>query len=42
MQMQQLFQDGLRRTEKDTKVKQSIENGIQAGIVVKEVMNKTI
>jgi hypothetical protein len=42
MQMQQLVQTGLRRTEKDAKVKQGMEEGIQAVMAVKEVMDKAI
>jgi len=42
MQMQQLIQNGLRRTEKDAKVKQGMEDGIQAAMAVKEVVNKAI
>jgi hypothetical protein len=42
MQMQQLVQNGLRRTEKDAKVKQGMEDGIQAAMVVKEIVGKAI
>ncbi|KAF7505723.1 hypothetical protein GJ744_000489 [Endocarpon pusillum] len=42
MQMQQLVQNGLRRTEKDAKVKQGVEEGIQAAMAVKEVVDKAI
>jgi len=42
IQMQQLVQKGLRRTEKDAEVKQGIEDGIQATIAVKEVVDKAI
>ena len=42
MQMQQLVQNGLRRTEKDAKVKQGMEDGIQAAMAVKEVVDKAI
>jgi len=42
MQMLQLVQNGLCRTEKDAKVKQGMEEGIQAIIVVKEVVDKAI
>lgn len=42
MQMQQLVQNGLRRTEKDAKVKQEMEDGIQAAMAVKEVVNKAM
>jgi hypothetical protein len=40
MQMQQLVQNGLRKTEKDAKVKQGMEEGIQAAMAVKEVVDK--
>jgi hypothetical protein len=42
IQMQQLVQNGLRRTEKDAKVKQGMEDGIQAAMAVKEVVDKAI
>jgi hypothetical protein len=42
MQMQQLVRNGLRRTEKDVKVKLGIEDGIQAAMAVKEVVDKAI
>jgi hypothetical protein len=42
MQMQQLIQNGLRRTEKDAKVKQGMEDGIQAAMAVKAVVDKAI
>ncbi|KAF2008717.1 hypothetical protein BU24DRAFT_437817 [Aaosphaeria arxii CBS 175.79] len=42
MQMQRLVQNGLRRTEKDAKVKQGMEDGIQAAMAVKEVADKAI
>jgi hypothetical protein len=42
MQMQQLVQNGLRRTEKDAKVKRGMEDGIQAAMVVKEIVDKAI
>jgi hypothetical protein len=42
MQMQQLVQNGLHRTEKDAKAKQGMEDGIQAAMAVKEVVNKAI
>lgn len=41
-QMQQLVQHGLRRTETMAKVKQGMEDGIQAVMVVKEIVNKAI
>ncbi|KAF5848077.1 hypothetical protein GGP41_009227 [Bipolaris sorokiniana] len=42
MQMQQLVQYGLRKTEKDAKVKQGVGDGIQAAMAVKEVVEKAI
>ncbi|KAH7108857.1 hypothetical protein B0J11DRAFT_390279, partial [Dendryphion nanum] len=42
MQMHQLVQNGLCRTEKDAKVKQGMEDGIQAAMAVKEVVDKAI
>ncbi|KAK7178050.1 beta transducin-like protein HET-D2Y [Paraphaeosphaeria sporulosa] len=42
IQMQQLVQNGLRRTEKDARVKQGMEDGIQAAMAVKEVVEKAI
>lgn len=42
MQMQQLVQNGLHRTEKDARVKQDMEEGIQAAMAVKEVVDKAI
>ncbi|KAH7063877.1 NACHT domain-containing protein [Paraphoma chrysanthemicola] len=42
LQMQQLVQHGLRKTEKDAAAKQGIGDGIQAVIVVKEVVDKAI
>ncbi|KAH9205198.1 NACHT domain-containing protein [Leptodontidium sp. 2 PMI_412] len=41
-QMCQLVQDGLHRTEKDTNVKQGIQDGIQAAMAVKEVVDRAI
>lgn len=42
MQMQQLIQYGLCKTEKDAKIKQGVGDGIQAAIAVKEVVDKAI
>ncbi|KAL1641203.1 hypothetical protein SLS61_010182 [Didymella pomorum] len=42
LQMQQLVQHGLRKTEKDAKAKQRIGDGIQAAMAVKEVVDKAI
>ncbi|KAH7111793.1 hypothetical protein B0J11DRAFT_447333, partial [Dendryphion nanum] len=42
VQMQQLVQNGLHRTEKDTKVKQGMEGSLQAALAVKEVVDKAI
>lgn len=42
MQMQRLVQHGLRRTEKDAKVKQDMEDGTQAVMAVKEIVDKAI
>jgi hypothetical protein len=42
LQMQQLVQHGLRKTEKDAAAKQGIGDGIQAAMVVKEVVDKAI
>ncbi|KAK7177940.1 nwd1 protein [Paraphaeosphaeria sporulosa] len=42
MQMELLVQNGLHRTEKDAKVKQGMEEGIQAAMAVKEVVDKAI
>jgi hypothetical protein len=42
MQMQQLVQYGLRKTEKDAQVKQGVGDGIQAAMAVKEVVDKAI
>jgi hypothetical protein len=42
LQMQQLVQHGLRKTEKDAKAKQHIGDGIQAAMAVKEVVDKAI
>jgi hypothetical protein len=41
-QMCQLVQDGLHRTEKDTNVKQRIEDGIQPAMAVKEVVDRAV
>lgn len=41
-QMRRLVQDGLRRTEKDAKVKQGMEDGIQAAMAVKEVVDSAV
>jgi hypothetical protein len=42
IQMRQLVQDGLHRTEKEANVKQGIEDGIQAAMAVKVVVDKAI
>jgi hypothetical protein len=42
MQMRQLVQDGLHRTERDANVKQGMEDGIQAAIAVKEVVDRAV
>lgn len=42
LQMQQLVQHGLQKTEKDAKAKQHIGDGIQAAMAVKEVVDKAI
>ncbi|ERF68387.1 hypothetical protein EPUS_06803 [Endocarpon pusillum Z07020] len=42
VQMRRLVQDGLHRTEKETNVKQGMEDGIQAAMAVKEVVDKAI
>jgi N-terminal domain of NWD NACHT-NTPase len=42
VQMHQLVQYGLRRTEKEAEVKQGMEDGIQTVMIVKEVVNKAI
>lgn len=41
-QMYQLVRDGLDRTEKEAKVKQGMEDGIQAAMVMKAVVVKAI
>ncbi|KAF2804417.1 NACHT-domain-containing protein, partial [Mytilinidion resinicola] len=41
-QMRRLVQDGLRRTEKDAQVKQGMEDGIQAAMAVKEVVDSAV
>jgi hypothetical protein len=41
-QMYQLVQDSLHRTEKDTNVKQRIEDGIQPAMAVKEVVDRAV
>lgn len=42
IQMHRLVQDGLHRTEKEANVKQGMEDGIQAAMAVKEVVDKAI
>jgi N-terminal domain of NWD NACHT-NTPase len=42
IQMRRLVQDGLHRTEKEANVKQGMEDGIQAAMAVKEVVDKAI
>lgn len=42
IQMRLLVQDGLHRTEKEANVKQGMEDGIQAAMAVKEVVDKAI
>jgi hypothetical protein len=42
IQMQQLVQHGLRKTEKDAQVKQGVGDGIQAAMAIKEVVDKAI
>jgi hypothetical protein len=42
LQMQQLVQHGLRKTKKDAAAKQEIGDGIQAAMVVKEMVDKAI
>jgi hypothetical protein len=42
VQMQQLVQYGLHKTEKDANVKQGIGDGIQAAMAIKEVVDKAI
>jgi hypothetical protein len=42
MQMLQLVQHGLRKTEKDAQVKQGVGDSIQAAMAVKEVVDKAI
>lgn len=41
-QMCQLVQDGLHRTEKDTNVKRGMEDGIQAAMAVKEIVDRAV
>jgi hypothetical protein len=41
-QMYRLVQDGLHKTEKDTNVKQGMEDGIQAAMAVKEVVGRAV
>ncbi|KAF2809484.1 NACHT-domain-containing protein [Mytilinidion resinicola] len=41
-QMRRLVQDGLHRTEKDAKMKQGMEDGIQAAMAVKEVVDSAV
>jgi hypothetical protein len=42
MQMQQLVQHGLHKTENDAQVRQGVGDGIQAALSVKEVVDKAI
>ncbi|KAJ4286511.1 hypothetical protein N0V90_013211 [Kalmusia sp. IMI 367209] len=42
VQMQQLVRYGLSRTEKEVRVKKGMEDGIQAAMAVKEVIDKAI
>jgi len=42
VQMRQLVQDGLKRTERDAKVKRGVEDGIQVVMTVKEVVDKAV
>ncbi|KAF2183979.1 NACHT-domain-containing protein, partial [Zopfia rhizophila CBS 207.26] len=42
MQMRQLVQDGLHRTERDANVKRGMEDGIQAAMAVKEVVDRAV
>lgn len=42
VQMQQLVQHGLHKTEKDAGAKQGIEDGIQAAMVLKEIVDKAV
>jgi hypothetical protein len=42
MQMHQLVQSGLRRTEKDAEVKQGMEEGIKAVMAVKQIVDRAI
>jgi hypothetical protein len=42
VQMHQLVQNGLRKTEKDAQVKQTVGDGMQAAMTVKEVVDKAI
>jgi hypothetical protein len=41
-QMQQLVQHGLRNTESDARVKQCIDDGMQAVMAVKDVMDRAV
>lgn len=41
-QMQRLVNHGLRRTERDAELKQGMEDGIQAALAVKEVVDKAV
>jgi hypothetical protein len=41
-QMQRLVKHGLRRTERDAELKQGMEDGIQAALAVKEVVDKAV
>jgi hypothetical protein len=41
-QMQRLVQHGLRRTERDAEMKQGMEDGIQAAMALKEVVDKAV
>jgi hypothetical protein len=40
--MQRLVNHGLRRTERDAELKQGMEDGIQAALAVKEVVDKAV
>ena len=42
IQMRQLVQDGLHRTEKEANMKQGMEDGIQAAMAVKAVVDKAM
>lgn len=42
LQMQRLVQHGLRRTERDTEIKQGMKDGIQAAMALKEVVDRAV